>query len=46
MGSKEAALEGLIDDPETWFQLTDDRNKTVHTYNKLIEKDLIPFLAF
>ena len=37
---REAALEGLIEDPEIWFQLTDDRNRTVHTYNKLVANSI------
>lgn len=33
---REAALEGLIDDPEVWFGFIQDRNETVHTYNKSV----------
>lgn len=33
---REAALEGFIEDPEIWFQFTEDRNETVHTYNKSV----------
>ncbi len=29
-----AALEGLIDDPEPWFDFLRKRNLTVHTYNE------------
>lgn len=31
---REAALEKLIENPETWFNFIEDRNQTVHTYNK------------
>jgi nucleotidyltransferase substrate binding protein (TIGR01987 family) len=37
---REAALEGLIDDPELWFEFLEDRNNTVHTYNKNIADDI------
>jgi len=37
---REAALEGLIEDPELWFDFTKDRNETVHTYNKLIANNI------
>jgi nucleotidyltransferase substrate binding protein (TIGR01987 family) len=33
---REAALEGLLDDPEIWFDFTKDRNDTVHSYNKSV----------
>ena len=33
---REAALEKLIDDPELWFDFMENRNETVHTYNKQI----------
>ena len=29
-----AALEGLIEDPEIWFNFAEQRNRTVHTYNE------------
>jgi len=31
---REAALEGLIDKPDPWFVFLEDRNQSVHTYNK------------
>lgn len=31
---REAAAEGLIDDPEAWFGFLSDRNETVHTYKR------------
>lgn len=31
---REAALEGLIRDPSPWFGFLQDRNDTVHTYNR------------
>jgi nucleotidyltransferase substrate binding protein (TIGR01987 family) len=37
---REAALEGLIDNPELWFNFSKDRNETVHTYNKLIANNI------
>lgn len=37
---REAALEKLIDDPEIWFDFIDDRNETVHTYNKSIANSI------
>ena len=37
---REAALEKFIDDPELWFDFLDDRNQTVHTYNKAIANSI------
>ena len=37
---REAALEKLIDSPELWFEFTEDRKKTVHTYNKDVANDI------
>lgn len=37
---REAALEGFIDNPELWFNFLEDRNKTVHTYNKAIANSI------
>lgn len=31
---RDAALEGLIDHPEAWFRFLNDRNETVHTYQR------------
>lgn len=31
---REAALKGLIRDPTPWFGFLQDRNDTVHTYNR------------
>ncbi|MBI2603219.1 MAG: nucleotidyltransferase substrate binding protein [Deltaproteobacteria bacterium] len=31
---REAAREGLVDDPKLWFEFLDSRNETVHTYNE------------
>lgn len=42
---REAALERLIDDPETWFIFLNDRNKTVHTYNKDVANTIFGHLA-
>lgn len=33
---REAALEDLINSPELWFDFLEDRNTTVHTYNKKV----------
>lgn len=37
---RESALEGLIEDPELWFDFMDDRNETVHTYNKIVANNI------
>lgn len=37
---REAALEGLIESPEQWFEFLDDRNETVHTYNKQVANSI------
>lgn len=37
---REAALEKLIDNPELWFEFTEDRNRTVHSYNKDVANDI------
>jgi nucleotidyltransferase substrate binding protein (TIGR01987 family) len=31
---REAAKEGFINNPEMWFEFLEDRNNTVHTYNR------------
>lgn len=33
---REAAAEGLIDDPEAWFRFLADRNETVHSYKQAV----------
>lgn len=33
---REAALDKLISNPEIWLRFADERNETVHTYNKKI----------
>lgn len=35
-----AAKQGLIDDPETWFQFQEDRNRTAHVYSENAAKDV------
>lgn len=36
---RQAAVEGLIDNPQIWFDFVDLRNETVHTYNdEILEK--------
>lgn len=37
---REAASEGLIDNPEAWFEFIDARNQTVHTYDKKIANEI------
>lgn len=37
---RDAALEKLLDSPELWFEFTEDRNKTVHTYSKDVANDI------
>jgi nucleotidyltransferase substrate binding protein (TIGR01987 family) len=37
---RESALEKLIDDPELWFDFIENRNETVHTYNKLVANNI------
>ena len=37
---REAALEGLIESPELWFEFLEDRNETVHTYNKTVANNI------
>lgn len=37
---REAALEKFLDSPELWFEFTEDRNRTVHTYNKDVANDI------
>ena len=39
-----AALEGLIDDPEIWFDFIKKRNITVHTYQETEADDVIKIL--
>ena len=37
---REAAKQGLIDNPALWFTFLDDRNETVHTYNESVAKEI------
>ncbi len=37
---RESALEGLIESPELWFDFMEDRNETVHTYNKAVANNI------
>lgn len=37
---RQAAKEGLISDPETWFEFLEKRNLTVHTYNAATAADI------
>lgn len=38
---RKAALDGLIDDPEIWFQFQKLRNLTVHTYNQECLEEIV-----
>ncbi|CAN5294406.1 nucleotidyltransferase substrate binding protein [soil metagenome] len=46
---REAAKRGLIDDPLVWFEYTESRNKTSHTYNErvadLVYDEAVEFLV-
>lgn len=42
---REAAVQGLIHDPEAWFGFQEDRNKTVHTYNQNVADDIFASLG-
>ena len=35
-----AAKEGVIDDPDAWFQFQEDRNRTAHVYSENTAKDV------
>ena len=41
---RQAALEGLIDAPEFWFESIRLRNLTTHTYNPKLSKEIFLFL--
>src|SRR5579872_6600630 len=41
---RQAALEKLIHDPETWFEFIRKRNMTVHSYNHKIAEEIFHFL--
>lgn len=38
---REAARNGMIEDVKLWFNFLEKRNKTVHTYNELILKEIL-----
>jgi nucleotidyltransferase substrate binding protein (TIGR01987 family) len=38
---REAARNGMIEDVSLWFNFLEKRNKTVHTYNELILKEIL-----
>lgn len=42
---REAAKEGLIKNPENWFEFMEARNETVHTYNKEIANKIFSGLS-
>lgn len=39
-----AAVEKLIDNPETWFEFIRQRNLTVHVYNRKVADEIFDFL--
>src|SRR5437773_8250751 len=39
-----SALEGLITNPETWFEFAKKRNKTSHTYNGEVATEILTSL--
>ena len=41
---REAALEKLISNPEPWFLFLNDRNETVHTYDKKVANRIFSHL--
>lgn len=41
---REAGLEGLIEDPELWFESVHKGNLPPHTYHKAIAKSVFNFL--
>ncbi len=41
---REAALQGLIDDPMVWFTFLKQRNLTVHTYNQDCADEIFAYL--
>jgi nucleotidyltransferase substrate binding protein (TIGR01987 family) len=38
---REAGKNGMIEDVKLWFNFLEKRNKTVHTYNELILKEIL-----
>ena len=38
---REAAKAGLILDPKAWFEYSDNRNLTVHTYNENVASNIV-----
>ena len=40
-----AAQNGMIDNPNDWFQFLDDRNRTTHIYEKLVADEIFSHLA-
>jgi nucleotidyltransferase substrate binding protein (TIGR01987 family) len=38
---RQAAIAKLIDDPQLWFDFNELRNKTVHTYNEDVLKEIV-----
>lgn len=41
---REAAQQGLIDDPKAWIRYIDARNKTSHTYNEAVAQEVFDTL--
>ncbi len=42
---REAARSGLIGDAEAWFDYSDARNRTSHTYNERVAEETYAFAA-
>lgn len=41
---REAAVRGLIDDPELWFVFIEKRNLTVHTYQEEVSMQVYDYM--
>ncbi len=41
---REAAVRGLIDDPELWFKFIEKRNLTVHTYKEEVAIEVYDYM--
>lgn len=41
---REAARNGIIEDVKLWFNFLEKRNKTVHTYDKLILQEILAIM--
>ena len=41
---REAAKEGLVEDPKFWFEVIKKRNMTTHMYSEMYAKEIFEFL--